>query len=69
MDFPAFGDNIEEYMQATGKQDEITKGRAPDLTPEIIEKYDVAMGKDGVLSLSPKTGVDAVEDDSSSSAS
>ncbi|CAN0499296.1 unnamed protein product [Ectocarpus sp. 12 AP-2014] len=56
LDFPAFGNNIEEYMQSTGTPDEVTKGRAPDLTPEIVEKFDVAMGKDGVLTLSPKDG-------------
>lgn len=65
MDFPAFGNNIEEYMQSTGTPDEVTKGRAPDLTPDIVEKFDVAMGKDGVLTLSPKHGVDG--DGSSSS--
>lgn len=58
MDFPAFGNNIEEYMQSTGNPDEVKKGRAPDLTPEIVDKFDVAMGKDGVLTLSPKEGVD-----------
>lgn len=56
LDFPAFGNNIEEYMQSTGNPDEVTKGRAPDLTPEIVEKFDVAMGEDGVLTLSPKDG-------------
>ncbi|CAM9325163.1 unnamed protein product [Ectocarpus fasciculatus] len=56
LDFPTFGNNIEEYMQSTGTPDEVTKGRAPDLTPEIIDKYDVAMGEDGVLTLSPKDG-------------
>lgn len=61
MDFPAFGDNIEEYMQSTGTPEEVTKGRAPDLTPDIVEKYRVAMGKDGVLTLSPKDGADAVD--------
>lgn len=67
MDFPAFGDNIEQYMQATGTPEEVTRGRAPNLTPEIVEKYNVAMGKDGVLALSPKDGVDAGDGPSSSS--
>lgn len=67
MDFPAFGDNIEEYMQSTGTPEEVTKGRAPDLTPDIVEKYNVVMGKDGVLTLSPKDGGDAVDGTSSSS--
>lgn len=58
LDFPAFGNNIEEYMQSTGNADEVKRGSAPDLTPEVIEKFDVAMGKDGVLTLSPKGGVD-----------
>ncbi|CAM9667852.1 unnamed protein product [Ectocarpus sp. 8 AP-2014] len=61
LDFPAFGNNIEEYMQSTGTPDEVTKGSAPDLTPEIVEKFDVAMGKDGVLTLSPKDGAVAEE--------
>lgn len=67
MDFPAFGDNIEEYMQSTGTPEEVTRGRAPNLTPDIVEKYNVAMGKDGVLTLSPKDGVNAADGTSSSS--
>eukprot|EP00903_Cladosiphon_okamuranus_P009330 g8898.t2 len=67
MDFPAFGDNIEQYMQSTGTPEEVTKGRAPNLTPDIVEKYNVAMGKDGVLTLSPKDGADAADGSSSSS--
>lgn len=65
MDVPAFGNNIEEYMQTTGTPDEVTKGNAPGLTPDIVEKFDVAMGKDGVLTLSPKVGVDVDESSSS----
>lgn len=67
MDFPAFGDNIEEYMQSTGTPEEVTKGKAPDLTPDIVAKYNVAMGKDGVLTLSPKDGADAAGGSSPSS--
>lgn len=54
MDFPHFGNNIEEYMQSTGSPEEVTKGSAPDLTPEVLEKFDVSVGADGVLTLSPK---------------
>lgn len=54
MDFPHFGNNIEEYMQSTGSPEQVTKGSAPDLTPEVIEKFDVSVGADGVLTLTPK---------------
>lgn len=54
MDFPQFGNNIEEYMQSIGSPEEVTKGRAPDLSPELLEKFDVNVGADGVLTLSPK---------------
>ena len=67
MDFPAFGDNIEQYMQSTGTPEEVITGRAPNLTSDIVEKYNVAMGKDGVLTLSPKDGADAADGASSSS--
>lgn len=56
-------------MQTTGTPDEVTTGRAPGLTPDLVEKFDVAMGKDGVLTLSPKVGTDVDEPSSSSSSS
>lgn len=54
MDVPEFGNNIEEYMQSKGSPDEIRKGRAPGLTSEMLDKYDVNVGADGVLNLAPK---------------
>lgn len=54
MDVPFFGNNIEEYMQSIGSPEEVTKGTAPGLTPEMLEKFDVNVGADGVLNLSPK---------------
>lgn len=54
MDVPEFGNNIEEYMESVGSPEEVTKARAPGLTPEVLEKYDVNLGKDGTLNLSPK---------------
>lgn len=54
MDTPELGNNIEDYMQSVGRSDEVTKGIAPGITPEIMEKYDISLGKDGVLNLSPK---------------
>ena len=41
-------------MQSTGSPEQVTKGSAPDLTPEVIEKFDVSVGADGVLTLTPK---------------
>lgn len=59
MDVPEFGNNIEEYMGSIGSPEEVTKGRAPGLTPEMLEKYDVSFGKDGTLNLSPKADTDS----------
>lgn len=54
MDVPAFGNNIEEYMQSVGSPDEVTKGTAPGLTQDVLDKFIVSVGDDGVLNLSPK---------------
>lgn len=54
MDFPTFGDNIEEYMQSRGTPEEVKRGTSPNFSPEILEKYDLNVGEDGTVSLSPK---------------
>lgn len=54
MDFPEFGDNIEDYMKAKGMSDEVTRAKAPNFSPEVLEKYDLSVGEDGTVNLSPK---------------
>lgn len=56
MDFPEFGDNIEEYMNARGSPEEVKRARAPNFSPEVLEKYDLSVGDDGAVTLVPKAG-------------
>lgn len=64
MDFPEFGNNIEDFMKAKGSPEEVTRGTAPNFSPEILEKYDLRVGDDGLLVLRPK-----VEDEESAEGS
>lgn len=43
-------------MNSKGSPNEVTRAKAPDFSPEVLEKFDISVGDDGAVALTPKVG-------------